>query len=303
MNQTLLRYIRIFLLTLLGVGGGSVSVWGQTSIQDFGTGTGSWANQTGTTTFIPNPTSGTTWARSGNTAATATINLANTLNPLGTTGSYLRAVASSNGSVCKFYTWVGYTGSTEFYTSFKILFGDASAGSTANSGIWTFYQGSGAMYNDVNDFVSNQVFTGLRFTYGASGALALTYRAGNSWINTNFTTSSFNQATVYTIEIVGNNKTSGTISYTYNGAAQTVAVQKFDLFINGTLIGDDLAEAQLPANTSIASGTFIGISSTSNVANVFVDDVTVYNSVPAALGIATSLLVTPTSLSGFTYVQ
>ncbi len=141
------------------------------------------------------------------------------------------------------------------------------------------------MYSDANDFGNSQVFTGLRFTYGSSGALTLNYRnsAGNL-VTTGLTTSSFSQATVYTIEIVGNNKSSGTISYTYNGASQTVAVQKFDLYINGTLVGDDLSEDQLTSGSNVTSLTFIGISSTSNAANAFVDDVVIYNAVPAAIG-------------------
>jgi len=260
-------------------------VQGQTSIQNFGSGTGSQTSQTGSAAFIPNPTtSGTSWARAGAVTPNAPIVLATASNPLGTTGAYVRAVASSSGSVSKFSPMVGYTGSTEFYTSFKVLFGDASAGSTATSGIWTFYQGNGAMYGDANDFSGAQVFTGLRFTYGAGGVITLNNRAGGSWNTTGLTTSTYSSATIYTIEIVGNNKTSGTISYIYNGVSQTVAVQKFDLYINGTLVGDDLAEAALPANTNITSNTFIGISSTLNVANVFVDDVVVYNTVPAAIG-------------------
>jgi len=140
------------------------------------------------------------------------------------------------------------------------------------------------MYSDASDFSGAQVFTGLRFTYGAGGALALTYRGGSSFINTGLTTTTFSSATVYTVEIVGNNKTSGTINYTYGANARSVAVQKFDLYINGALIGDDLAEALLPAGTNITSNTFIGVSSTANAANVFVDDVSVYNMVPSALG-------------------
>lgn len=56
------------------------------------------------------------------------------------------------------------------------------------------------------------------------------------------------------------------------------------MYINGVLIGNDLAKALLANNTNIVSNTFIGISSTSNVANIFVDDVVVYNSVPAIIG-------------------
>lgn len=280
---------KIFLLFILAFGM-SYWGWGQTSVQNFGTSTGSQTSQTGSTSFLPNPTSGTTWARAGATAPNAPIILATASNPLGTTGAYVRAVASVSTSVSKFSPMVSYTSSTEYYTSFKILFGDASAGNTAASGNWSFYQGAGAMYSDANDFTSAQVFTGLRFTF-VSPVVTLQNRVGSSWGTTGLTTTSFNQATVYTIEIVGNNKSSGPISYTYNGVSQTVAVQKFDLYINGTLIGDDLVEASLPSNTAIASNTFIGISSVSNVANVFVDDVVVYNSVPSSIGTVPTLTI------------
>ena len=256
----------------------------QTSVQNFGTGTASLTSQTGNTTTIPNPTSGTTWARGGATAPAAPVNILNNTNPLGSTGSYVNAVASTSTSVSKFSPWVSYTGGTEFYTSFKVKFGDASGGSTATSGVWSFYQGAGAMYSDANDFAGVQVFTGLRFTFGASGVITLSYRAAGTWVNTSLTTSTLNSASTYSVEIVGNNKSTGAISYSYNGVAQTVAVQKFDWYVNGVLIGDELAEAQLPSNTSINSGTLIGISSTSNVANIFADDFNVYNAVPSSIG-------------------
>ena len=289
-NTTRFNGLLALFLMVMGMG---VS-WGQTATQNFGTTTGSNTSQTGSTTLIAAPTVGTSYARAGATAPNAPVVLVTASNPLGTTGAFARCVASTSASVTKMSPWVGYTGGTEFYTSFKVLFGDASAGSTATSGVWKFYQGAGAMYSDVNDFSGTQVFTGLTFTYGAGGALALTYRAGSTNSTTGLTTTSFSSGTVYKIEIVGNNKSSGTISYTYGGTSQTVAVQKFDLYVNGTLIGDDLAEAQLPANTSITSGTFIGVSSTSNVANIFVDDALVYNAVPAAIGTAS---LTPPTLT------
>ncbi len=256
----------------------------QTSVQNFGTGAITQTSQTGTAATIPNPTSGTTWSRAGAVAPAAPITISNATNPLGSTGSYIRGTASTSTSVAKMSPWVAYNGSTEFYTSFKALFGDASGAAATATGSWTFYQGAGGMYSDNSDFAGAQVFTGLRFTFGASGAITLTYRGGSSYINTGLTQTAFNSATVYTFEIVGNNKTSGTINYSYNGNPQSVAVQKFDLYVNGTKIGDDLAEALLPANTNIVSGTFIGISSASNLANIFVDDAVVYNAIPALIG-------------------
>jgi archaellum component FlaF (FlaF/FlaG flagellin family) len=263
--------------------GGTINVCAQTSTQNFEKETGTHESITGSTSFLPNPPNGTTWARSGNNTPKPPIVMATKSNPLGTSGAYVRAVASSTTSVTKFSPIVGYTGGAEFYTSFKVLFGDASAKATATSGIWSFYQGSGPTYSNVNDFAGADVFTGLQFTFGAGGAIALTYRVSgpNRWSSTISTLSS---ATAYKIEIVGNNKSSGTINYTYNGASQTVAVQKFDLYVDGKKVGDDLAVANLPAGASINSNTFIGTLSTSNVANIFLDDLVVYNAVPSSIG-------------------
>ncbi len=268
----------------------SLNVWSQTSVQNFGTGTGSHTSQTGSTSFIPNPTSGTTVARGGATAPAAPIILANTSNPLGTTGSFVNGVASTSPSVSKITPILGYTGTTEFYTSMKVLFGNASGAAGPTNGSWSFFQGAGATYSDNSDFSTAQTFASARFVYASAGALTLQYRNASTWTSIGLTTSTFAQATVYTIEIVGNNKTSGTISYNYNGNANTVAVQKFDLFINGTLIGDDLVAGGFPANTVISATMFTGISSTTpsnNNANVFADDVTVYNAVPANIGVST----------------
>lgn len=283
--------------------------WGQTSTQTFGSSAGSHASQTGSTSFIPNPAgSGTTWARAGNTAAAATINLVTSPNPLGTTGAFLRGVASSSAVISKASPVASYTtATTEFYTSFKVLFGNSSGASGPTDGNWTFYQGAGAMYTDASDFSGTQVFSGLRFSYGASGAITLNYRSGSAWVATSLTSSSFTQGTVYTVEIVANNKSSGAISYSYNGNSRTVAVQTFDLYINGTLVGDDLARAQLAAGSNINATTFIGQGSTSNAANIFVDDFVVYNAVPATIGAsaptvtssaATSISTTGATLNG-----
>jgi hypothetical protein len=274
-------------------GGGDLGT--PTSTQNFGTTAATNSSTTGNTTTIPNPTgSGTTWARGGAAAPNAPIIVAtNTPNPLGTTGAYLRAVASSSTSVSKASPTASYTNATtEFYTSFKVLFGNSSGVSGADTGSWAFYQGTGAMYTDASDFAGAQVFSGLRFAYGASGAITLNYRSGSSWVTTSLTSSSFTQGTVYTVEIVANNKSSGGINYTYSGNLRSVAVQTFDLYINGTLVGDDLARAQLPAGNTINATTFIGQSSTSNAANIFVDDFVVYNAVPASIGGA-SPAITP----------
>ncbi len=282
---------RLFIRLLLALTGvwGSVGgvVKGQTSIQNFGTGTGSHTSQTGSTTFIPNPTpssSGTTYARAGNTAANATINRVTTSNPLGTTGAFVRAVASTSTSCSKMSPIVGYANGTSFYTKMTVLFGDAAGTGAAATGTWQFVQGAGTNFSDNQLIQTSQAFVGLQFTYGASSALTLNYLSNTSWIVGSLTSSALAQTTVYTIEIVGNNTSSGTINYTYNGVAKSVAFGTFDLYINGTQYGSNLAKGAITAGNNINAMQYIGISSTSNAANLFVDDVVVYNTVPAVIG-------------------
>ncbi|MBC8645389.1 hypothetical protein H9W95_19245 [Flavobacterium lindanitolerans] len=259
-------------------------VWGQTSVQNFGTGTANHTSQTGSTGVIPNPTSGTTWVRGGATAPNAPISLLNGTNPLGADGSYVKATASSTTSVAKFSPIVGYTGSTEFYTSFKVLFGNSTATAVAGSGSWTFYQGSGSMYSDASDFAGSAVFAGIRFTYDSGGNVNITSRQNSSWVSTGFTVTALTQLEAHKVEIIGNNKSSGVINYTYNGLPASVATQKYDLYVDGVLIGNDIAQGAMSSGSNVNSTTFIGISSTSNAANIFVDDVVVYNAVPASIG-------------------
>ena len=280
-NYNFARCIKKFFLIVLISFSWFVGL-GQTSTQNFGTTASNYSSgSTGSTTYIPNPTSGTTYARTSNAQGGA-ISISSTSNPLNTSGAFIKASAATGNSVVKISPIVSYTSGTEFYTSFKVLFGDGSASNTATSGIWTFYQGNqGTNYNDNNDISPSNTFTGLRFTYGSSGSLTLTYNNAGNYNSSGLTSSTYSQGTVYTIEIIGNNKTSGTISYSYNGTNQTVAVQKFDVYINNTLVGNDLSEGNLSPGTAINATSFTGVSSTSNTANIFIDDVSVYNSVPS----------------------
>ncbi|HEX8575208.1 MAG TPA: hypothetical protein VF677_02840 [Flavobacterium sp.] len=273
-----------FLLGLLAVVLGLFfnMAWGQTSVQNFGAGTAAYNSTIGSTGIISNPTSGTTYARAGTSSS---INVLNSENPLLGTASYLKASASTGGSVSKVSPMIGYTSNTEFYTSFNIIFAGHNPSATAANGSWAFYQGAGAMYSNNNGFAGNQVFLGLRFNF-SSGFVDLDSRQGGSWSNTGFSSTLFPQGTILKIEVVANNKNSEIISYLYNGISHTVGSQKYDLYIGGVLIGNDISSAQLPAGASISSNTFIGINSTGNAANIYVDDIVVFNSVPATIGTA-----------------
>ncbi len=253
-----------------------------TSIQDFGNTTSTFSTASSTsTTFIPNPTTGTSYVRIG--GAGGSINRVTASNPLGTTDTYIRAVAPTTGSINKITPILDNTAGKVVYSRFKIMFGDASASNTATSGTWYMFIGNGAMYSDVNGFTGTQVFSGLRFTFGTGGAIAMDNRNAGNWNTTGLSTSSLASGIYYDFEIFGNNKSSGTENYTYNGTSQSVAINTYDLFINGVLIGNDIAKAQLANNGDIQSITFYSENSTSNVANIFLDDVTLQNFIPSAI--------------------
>jgi hypothetical protein len=269
--------------------------WGQ-SIQNFGTTTG--VHTSGASTaFIPNPTTGTTYARIGTGAGS--INRVTASNPLGTTGAYVRAEAPTGTSVNKVSPIVNNTAGKVVYARAKLMFGDASAGSTATSGTWYMFIGNGAMYSDGNAFSGTQVFSGLRFAFGAAGAITMNNRAGTNWNTTGLSISSLASGIYYDFEIIGNNQASGNATYTYNGVSRSVAINTMDLYINGMLIGSGIAKGAMVNDADIRSITFYGESSTSNEANIFIDDVELQNTVPASIQRLTQ--PTPHNLSSSNY--
>ncbi|MFA7361587.1 MAG: T9SS type A sorting domain-containing protein [Candidatus Kapaibacterium sp.] len=245
---------------------------------DFGSTTGSFSTPSGTsTTFLPTPTSGTSFVRIG--TGTGSINLENSGTGIQKIGSgvRLRLEAATNTSVNKASIY-NYTGGKSFYTKFSILFGNSSGSTLAASSIIIFAQGDGTTYSDGNAFSGSQCFTQLQFQIAASGAITTTARVASSPTSFGAT---IVQGNVYTFEIFGNN-TTGTISYTYNGASQTVAANKQDIWINGTIVGNDIGKATLASDVNIDSWMIYGINSASNSQNVFFDDVTYSNSIASS---------------------
>ena len=217
-------------------------------------------------TFLPTPPTngGTARVRIGTGAGSFNLN-----NPGTSLGSNyeLNGVASSSGSVNKF-SIQNHTGAKFLKTSFKIRLNGGTSGS------WYFFQGTGATYTGNSAFTGNQVFTGLRFVFGASGIITTSRREGAVW-NVTALTAINSQATDYLVEIYSNNSNLAA-SYIKTGA-QTLAINTWDLWVNGVLIGNDLGKAQLIDDTPIDSFTFYGENSSSNVANIYLDDISYAN--------------------------
>jgi hypothetical protein len=205
-----------------------VKLLGQPWTYNLGTSTGTYNTAGGTsTTFLPAPTNGTSFVRIGNGAGSINMEGSGTgIQKIGS-GSRLRIVAPTGTSINKASIY-SYTGGTSFYTKFSILLG-GSDGANVSTGTFYFFQGAGATYSNANGFSGTEVFTGLRFAFGASGAITTDYRNSGAWSALGSTPIS--QGNVYIVEIFGNN-TAGSVNYTYNGASQTTASGTQDIWIN-----------------------------------------------------------------------
>ena len=265
-----------FVIILLISCGYIININAQTASSDFGSATG--AHSSGiSTAFLPTPiSSGSTYVSIG--SGGGSINLENPGITNFGCGTELRAVASSTASVNKVTPISGYTASTQAYLKFNVLMGSSTGTNTATSGDWSMYVGDGTMYTDINDFSGSQVFTGLKFTFGAAGALTAQYRNSSSWVSL---AAGMSQGINYTVELMMNNSAS-TINYSY-GSAQTIAANTYDVWVNGTLVGNDLVKGGFPSVTTLNNICFIGQGSTANVANLFLDNMEVTNTIPTVI--------------------
>lgn len=249
---------------------------------DFGTGSGTYNTASSfSTVFLPTPSSGTSRVRLGSQGGS--FNLDNPgLSSFGS-NTELRITAPTGGSVNKFSLYNYSNPTSTFYTKFSLLLGDNSGSGTASSGTFYFFQGDGASFEDNNAFTGAQCFTGLRMVFGSSGGIATNIRSGSSWTATGLSGTPFSQGGTFQVEIFGNNSAN---TVTYNGG--TIAAYKWDLWINGVLVGDDLPKALLGNGANIDSWMFYGESSSGNVANLFVDDITYSNSICSYVSLNTS---------------
>jgi hypothetical protein len=208
-------------------------------------------------------------------------------NPLGSTGAYCRGVAATTGASAKISPIVNYAGSAEFYTSFKVIFG-VNGGS--DTGKWQFGQGKNleTTYSQFNMgyAVGTQGFAVIMFSLATDDSVRISYRrttGTSSSATTGLTRRILKQGVVYTIEIVGNNRDGIDVNYEYGGEQRVLPPQKFDLYVNGELIGSNLTAASHSTNMRVGdeinSISFDGTNSP-NGAAIFLDDIKTYAVVP-----------------------
>ncbi|MDZ4200448.1 MAG: hypothetical protein U1E27_14330 [Kiritimatiellia bacterium] len=237
---------------------------------DFGTGTGSYVTAAASTTFLPTPSTdgGTARVRVGTGAGG--FFLENPGNASLGSGTELRITAATATSVNKFSIYDFSDAANVFSLGFT-----AELLNGAN-GNFQFFAGDGASFSDNSSFSGAHVFSGLEWAYGASDTLTTRYRSGANWVS--LSGASFEQSKIYEIAIFGNNS-AASAGYVLNGTNYTVAVNTWDLWVNGTRVAG-LAKAQLAAEGVVDSFMFIGQSSTGNAATLRVDDIWYANAIP-----------------------
>ncbi len=255
---------------------------------DFGTATGSYSTAGQSTTFLPAAPSGTSRIRVG--TAGGSINMDNPgLSAIGS-GTELRIVAPTSAQYNKFAIY-DYTASQVFQIRFTMLLG-SSIGGNVNSGTFYFINGDGDRFSGNSGFSDDQSFAAFQMIFGAGGTITLRYRNTGAWTTINSTPVA--QSTALELVILGNNS-SAPVNYAYTGNSNSLGVNKIDLWINGTLYGNDLQKDRLADSANIDSFMFYGDSSTGNVANLFLDDITYQNSI-------SSDITLPVELSSFTAI-
>ncbi|KOS05668.1 hypothetical protein AM493_06195 [Flavobacterium akiainvivens] len=270
--------------------------WGQTWTYDFGTApSSSWTTaSTANTTFLPAPSTdgGTARVRNSTAAGGSAIYLDNPgLSSLGT-GAELRIRPTTSASLSKVSIY-DYAGDSQGYIKFSVVLANATSGNTV------FAFGNGSFYSDNNSYdntAAGVTFGAVKWTWGSNNITTQvqTGSTASTWVQSTLTsTTGLIQKDVKAdIEIYFNNTNSTTAkTYTRNGSTYSIAQNKWDFWINGVLVGDDVAKAALVNNAVIDSFIFFNESSTAT-ALTYIDDIE-YSSVLPSVAIGT---VTPDHL-------
>jgi|GEM_PF-4273022 len=190
---------------------------------NFGTGKKSYTTSGNTTSWMPQPSAGEERIAIGNQQSGnfALMNPGKSALGSNTELRFRAASASNKTNYFLIYSFSG-SGNTDFYFKFEVIFGDINGEDNVTSGTFNFNIGNGSGFTNHNDAQpqASQVFAGLRWVYGSSGAITTSYRTGN----TSYTTisgSPFQQETAYLVEILANNNTTNK-TVKYNGANVTI---------------------------------------------------------------------------------
>ncbi len=235
------------------------STFAQTYIYDFGVESGAHEADT-STVFLPQPPIGSARVRVGSGGGGFYLQNPG-LSDFGS-DSELKGVASSTSSVNKFSLY-GLPNAKQFYLAFLVRFSGAA------SGKWYLCAGSGNSYSNNALFRSDQTFLAFRWSYLERDSLLCEYRKGGSWKKLPTVMSKQNK--IYYVEFYGNNS-GDSLTYRKNGT-QKLNPNSFDLWVNDSLLSDNLSKALLADSLFINALMFYGANSDSNSAVIYLDNI------------------------------
>jgi hypothetical protein len=245
------------------------------------------SSATASTSFLPTPAAGTARVRVGTaTSAAGSFKLVNPGINLGS-GTELQMLANAGSTSTTKFSIYDYPAGNTGYLKFKIAF------NAGTNGVYTCWVGDGVNFSD-NTVMSNaQVFAGLRWSLGSSNTVDYSVSGATGvFVNTGLINSSilFSQGTAnsYTVEMCMNNSQNAA-SYSGNGVNYTLAPGTWDLWVDGTLVGDDLPKSGLNAVSTFDSFAFSHQTSATSPGTIFLDDFEYSNSL-------VNLITPPTTL-------
>ena len=251
--------------------------WAQPWIYDFGTGTGTANNAnsgTGNTSFFSStPTGGGTYRIRIGTAGGSLL-LANPGTSLGT-GSEVQLNTATSTSTNKFGIYNWSSASTVAYLKAKLRTTSTGNGNLNISlGINTLVTDNNGYANHYNNSLASVT---VAYTSGAISSVVRRISGSNSTI----LSSGFSKDADQIIEIYANNG-SASVSYVRAGTSYSLSTKTWDLWVDGTKTVTGAATAgTLASGTALSGFGFFAESSTSNAANIYIDDVEYSNALPS----------------------
>jgi formylglycine-generating enzyme required for sulfatase activity len=249
-------------------------------IYDFGVANaGAFSSTFASTSYLPAPPSGTARVRVGNPiTAAGSFTLANPGEALGS-GTELQMLSNAGSASTTKFSVHDYTPGNTGYLKFKITLNGGT------NGVYTCWVGDGNTFSESNAMANAQVFAGLRWSFGASNTITYTVSGptgtfGTTGISNSTTLFTQSLATSYSVELYMNNSTDSS-SYGRNAISFTMAAGTWDLWVDGVLVGDDLAKAGLTAAANFDSFAFSHQVSASAPGRIYLDDIQYSNNLPS----------------------
>lgn len=141
------------------------------------------------------------------------------------------------------------------------------------TGEWYFFAGNGSSYGATQNatFNPNQTFVGIKLLSSA-GTLTASYRQAGAWVSNTNLTNALSLGNSHVVVLVCNNGAS-----TENYALGSVAANKYDIIVDGTVVVNDAGKALLPGTTDINAFRFYGMNSPAKDFFIYLDNISWYN--------------------------